>query len=276
MLDYVLPIGACFYSLLQLAKDWDNHQTTLRRTAAFVLVLLLGIGSAFNIHLSKSRTSKQHTDDQRQIAELKKAVEVSDQNQKTNTQEFVKGFDALSTRVADLQTQVKTEGLQSKLASVQADLRKTQKALAPGPKADLTFTFIPFKNPAFGAHEKAEPVTETTLPIGPDGVVHVDFTILNLTEAEAVNVDVNVQICDECKYAKEPEGMGKDPAVFNPQTIRLLNVPRLQPLQIWRTISLNITPPPTGAAFSIGFQYRCQTCTLTTEPRLGIVHISGR
>jgi hypothetical protein len=157
MLDYILPIAACFYALLQLAKDWEKHETKLRRTAALVLVMLLGVGSAINTYYSKSRAVKRHSDDQAKIAELKKAVEVSSQDQRSNTEQFVTAFGSLSKKVADLQTQVKTEKLQSKLAEVQSDLQKTQKALAPGPKAELAFTFLPFNNPP--ATSSASPQT---------------------------------------------------------------------------------------------------------------------
>jgi hypothetical protein len=276
MLDYILPIAACFYALLQLAKDWEKHETRLRRTAALVLVLLLGVGSAINTYYSKSRAVRQHSDDQAKIAELKKAVEVSSQDQKTNTEQFVTGFGALSKQVADLQTQVKTEKLQSRLAALQGDLQKTQRALAPGPKAELTFSFVPFDNPPLDSHQKAKAVTETTLPLNPDGNVHVEITILNLTEVDVINADVNLQICDQCKYAKEPEGTTKDPALFNQQTIRILSVPHLGPLQSWKTISLDVIPPPAAKFFLVGYEYRCQTCVLSQQARTGTVHVLGR
>jgi hypothetical protein len=77
--------------------------------------------------------------------------------------------------VSDLQTQVATEALQKKLASVQAELQNTQKALAPGPKAELSFSFAPFPNTPFG--QPIVLVTDKTLPLNVDGSVHIDFEL---------------------------------------------------------------------------------------------------
>lgn len=275
MLDYILPIAACFYALLQLKKDWEKHETKFRRTAALVLVLLLGVGSAINTYYSESRAVRQHSDDQAKIAELKKAVEVSSQDQKTNTEQFVTGFGALSKQVADLQTQVKTEKLQSRLAGLQADLQKTQKALAPGPKAELTFSFVPFNNPPLTESTNGSPVTETTLPLSLDGTVHIDCTVLNMTEVDAANVELTLLICDHgCKFAKEPEGLTKLAGMKD--TERYLSLPHLQPMQAYKTIGLDIIPPAAAKAMEVGFTYRCTTCILSRKTSNGIVHILGR
>jgi hypothetical protein len=52
-------------------------------------------------------------------------------------------------------------------------------------------------------------VTDKTLPLNYDGSVHVEFNIVNTTDTDAVDSEVNFQICDECRYAKEPEGLQK-------------------------------------------------------------------
>jgi hypothetical protein len=43
MFNYILPVAASLIALLQLAKDWGAHQTTWRRGAALVLIVLFGI-----------------------------------------------------------------------------------------------------------------------------------------------------------------------------------------------------------------------------------------
>jgi hypothetical protein len=75
MLNYVLPVAASLIALLQLAKDWGAHQTTWRRGAALVLIVLFGVGSAINSYYASKGATVQHQSDQREIAGLKIAVD---------------------------------------------------------------------------------------------------------------------------------------------------------------------------------------------------------
>jgi hypothetical protein len=61
--------------------------------------------------------------------------------------------------------------LQMKLDSVKAELLNTQKAMAPGPKAALDFSFIPFENQS-GIHGMV-PRKAVDLPVNVDGSVKV-------------------------------------------------------------------------------------------------------
>lgn len=272
MLDYVLPIAACFYALLQLKKDWEKHETTLRRAAAFVLVLILGVGSAVNTHYSRKKAAKQHGDDVAQIVGLKKAVETANHNQEANTQLFVGALSNLSHEVADLKTEAATEKLQARLTSVQAELQKTQQALAPAPKAELGFTFSPFSNPPPPAPMVL--VTDTTLPLAPDGSVHIEFQIVNETAVDAMGAEINLTICDQCKFAKEPQGLAKVPGLKESQ--RYLSLHDLLAKSVSNVLSVDVTPPPPSFApsFMVGVQYRCHTCVLNRGLVGGTVHFS--
>jgi hypothetical protein len=110
--------------------------------------------------------------------------------------------------------------------------------------------------------------------MNPDGAVHVEAGALNTTSVDAADVDFNIQICDECKYAKEPSGTSKL-AGFS-DTVRLLKVAHVDGLQAVTPIVLDIITPPNTRNFQVGFTYRCSTCVLTKEASLGMVHISGR
>jgi hypothetical protein len=171
---------------------------------------------------------------------LQGKVDTANRAQESNTKAFIESLSRMSGELTDLKAEVKTEALQKKLASVQAELLNTEKALAPGPKAELTFTFVPYTNPPAG--HPVNPVTDITLPTNRDGSVHVEFSVLNLTTVEAVNAELDIQICDQCKYAKEPAGLIKLPGMRD--TWRYLSLPHHQALQAHQTISLDIIVPP--------------------------------
>jgi hypothetical protein len=273
MWDYILPIGTAFIALLQLAKDWGGHRATWRRAAVLLLIISLGIGGAVNSHYARKRSAKQHAEDQKQITGLKTAVDTANKDQRDNTKFFVEAFRGLSQKVSDLQTQVATEKLQTKLANVQAELQKTQKALAPGPKAELTFTFFPFTNPPPDTGQPVTPATSVTLPRHLDRTVHVEFTVLNLTSVDAVDVDLTLQICEACKFGKEPPGWTR--LEGQPETQRLQSFPRSLARSVNPTQSVDVLVPPYIKNFTIGISYRCRTCNIPKELSKGVVHISG-
>jgi hypothetical protein len=171
--------------------------------------------------------------------------------------------------VQDLRSQVTTEKLQLKLVSVQSELEKTQKALAPGPKAELGFTFAPFPNTPPG--QPMVLLTEKTLPLNQDGTVHVEFEIINPTDVDAVDAEINFQICNECRYAKEPDRLTKLAGLRDNQ--RYLFMRNLLAKMAYKTLSVEVIPSPILQSFSVGIEYRCHTCVIPNKPSFGMVHI---
>jgi hypothetical protein len=144
--------------------------------------------------------------------------------------------------------------------------------MAPGPKAELTFSFAPFNNPPLP--KMATPIKEVTVPLESDGSIHVEFTILNLTNVDAIETEGDVQICDECRYAKEPSGLSKLPGMG--KTLRFLSINNLHALEAYQTISVDIAPPPGISQMPIGFSYRCRTCGIhpgITPEAMGTIRI---
>jgi hypothetical protein len=231
--------------------------------------VLFGVGSAVNNYYSSQRAVTQHANDRAEIGALKTAVETANRNQEANTTQFVGAFTKLSNEVRDLQTQVTTAKLQSKLAGVQAELQKTQKALAPGPKAELSFSFDPFPNPAPG--QPIVLVTDKSLALNSDGSVHVEFAIVNTTNVDAVDTEVNFEVCNECRFAKEPEGLSKLPGLRDTQ--RYLYIHDLLAKMAYKTLSVDVIPPPSLQSFFVGIEYRCHTCIIAKQPSGGLVHI---
>ena len=164
-----------------------------------------------------------------------------------------------------------TEALQKKLANVELELQKTQKALAPSPKASLAFSFEPFNNPPAGSGASAVPATETRLPVLPDGTVHIVFTVINLTDIDAVDGELTVVICDDCNFAKEPAGFRK--LVGQPDRQRNMRFQRIFARTSLQNITLHLVVPPMVTRIEIGILYRCRTCVLADRPSRGIVHL---
>jgi hypothetical protein len=137
------------------------------------------------------------------------------------------------------------------------------------PKAVLSFSFAPIPNSMPG--EPIPLVTEKTLPLNADGSVHVEFELVNTTDVDAVDTEIDFQICVGCKFAKEPDGLSKLPGLQDNQ--RYVYLHDLLAKMTYKTLSVDVIPPPLAAAFAVGFEYRCHTCIIAKQVVGGTVHI---
>lgn len=270
---YILAIGAIALGAFEIIKDWKDYASRRLRISValvFIVVAAVSIASLRHDNTEKEKTAKKAEAD---MKTLQGKVDTANQAQKDNTKLFLDSMGKMSDQVSGLKTEVKTEALQKKLAAVQTELLNTQKAMAPGPKAVLTFTFVPFDNPL--APKMPTPAKDVTVPLQSDGSVHVEFSILNLTSVDATEAEADLYICDECKYAKEPAAvLRKHP--YGRETVRTLDLHDLHALQVTESLGLDIIPPPRVTKFTIGFSYRCLTCALHigfTPESTGTVHI---
>jgi hypothetical protein len=180
-------------------------------------------------------------------------------SQKTFAQAFAKSFSDLNTKVADLQTKAATEELRRELTQVRAELEGTQKALAPKPKARLTFSFSPFKNPPAGTGQ-SEPVTASTTARRADDSVHVTVAVLNNSDADAIDGAITIILCNGCRFAKEPKGFSKvEGTAENERNMQFTSLHRATASQ---DIGLDVIVDPHLANFNIGMVYRCSTCVV--------------
>ena len=207
---------------------------------------------------------------QANIDGLKGQVAAAQQAQTDNTKQFLGSLQKLTDKVSALQTKAATEELQKQLTTVKAELEKTQKAMEPPPKATLIFTFAPFTIPPLG--QPVIPLTETTLPLNADGSVHVQFSVMNVTDAAALDGELNLQICDQCKFAREPAGFKKLQGLSDSH--RYMAFTHILPYVAFYTLSADVIPPHSIENFQVGVYYRCKTCTVNREPLRGLVHIA--
>jgi hypothetical protein len=231
---YVLAVCAILLGLFEIIKDWKEYKSKWLRIAValvFIIVSIVSIASLYHDNQEKKK--------------------------------------------AEVANKAETEELRNDLRNTQVALRDTRNALdhlskPPGPKAKLSLTFVPYRNPSIG--QPVVPVTETTLPRSTDGSVHVDLTVLNLTKVDAVAANINVKICDDCKFAKEPQGLTRLAGMED--RTRFLFLTRIHAKEAYFAISLDVIPPPSVENFTVGFEYRCNTCVLPTGAVTGIVHIA--
>ena len=117
------------------------------------------------------------------------------------------------------------------------------------------------------------PSTDVTLPLNLDRSVTVQFTVLNLTEVEAADGQYAINICNVCKFAKEPPGFAKLDG--RPDTERYIVFAKIPAKSEAPPASVDVLVPPYLTAVSLGIVYRCRTCDVprSNEGLMGTIHI---
>src|SRR5262249_11258705 len=128
IIPFILSVGPLFLAGASLHKDWHNYRNAKLRAAIPVVLVLLSI-FAF-ISQSRDRREKQKLSERSAVdmGALKGQVKAANDAQAQNTTLFLASLSKLSAEVRELQIQVKTEALQKRLMSVQAELENTRKA----------------------------------------------------------------------------------------------------------------------------------------------------
>jgi hypothetical protein len=252
-------------SLVEVWKDWNERGVRKRRFRWWKLSLtVLGFPIAvLLVWHTYQDASKTESDNKVQIQRLQSAVETQIRNNDTQYERNQTELHNIGGQLIELKTQVATEELRKKITALQDQLAKS---LAPAPRALLTFSFYPVGVAADVA------VTDVTLPVAPDGSVHVDFIIMNLTSVDALEGDVNLQICDDCKFVKPPDGFSR----LAGQSEREMNWPfqHILAKSMVAEKSVDILAPPAKyGTFLMGINYRCRTCVIDTKPSLGLVRL---
>jgi hypothetical protein len=272
VVPYILAAGAILLGAFEIVKDWKEYKTSWLRMSVSLVFIAVAALSIVSLRHDSQEKKEDKNKAEGEMKALQAKADTANQAQTENTKMYVESFTKMSGQISDLKTEVKTEALQKKLDAVQAELLENRKAMAPGAKAELTFTFVPYYNPP--TPNLPTPVKDVTVPLQSDGSIHVEFSVLNLTAVDAMGAEADFYICDGCKYAKEQAVFRKLPHVK--ETVRLLNLHDLHALQATESLGLDIVPPSGGTEITIGFSYRCHTCALhigMTPEATGTVHI---
>jgi hypothetical protein len=267
-MSYILIVGTVLLGLFSLYKDWQNYKHPWIRRAVAVVLVIMGAGSTIKQFRDNSAAQNRENNATASINALKSEVAALHGAQAENTKAFLQTLNGLSERVREMQTEVKTDQLQKKLANVQADLQRTQKALAPEPKPNLLFTFFPFaldKDPP-------TPVTSVSLPLNPNGTVHVEYAVMNNSNKAMGEGQFSILICSRCRFASEPKDFYRYPG--QDETVRSFNFSHLWGMTFFSPFSVDIIPPVGITTFPIGFDYRCADCV--PQKQTGTVHLITR
>ena len=272
VLPYILALGTIILGASEIIKDWNDYQTSKLKVAVASAFIIVAALSLITLYHDKKEAEAAEIKAERDMGSLQAKVDAANRAQADNTKLFLDSFAKMSSQVSDLKADVKNEALQKRLASVQAELQNTEKFLAPGPKAHLSFTFTPFVNPPPPAG--VTPIKEMTEPLNSDGTVRIEFVVLNMTPVDATEVGVQIQICDQCSYATEPRN--SEHVVGTKESWRRLIIPKLHAMSSWYIERFDIAVPPGARDVPVGFDYRCDTCIVPSgmSPETsGTIHI---
>jgi len=248
--------------LLTLLKDWKRHHKVARW--CFLCLILLGTVvnclSTRSSQRAASAAQDRATADHEQVVALRQAVKSEQETNQKNSGRFQQSFEHLHEKFSELQTKIKTEELQKELRNTKVELRATQKALAPPPKAELAFSFVPLKNRA------DNPVRTIVVP-AVDNVITFDLYIYNMSPVSALKVEVWFRICQDCKFAHELEGFRKLPGAPEYERNRMFEW--VYPDMGVPTVTAKVQVPPIVEDMEVGFKYMCETCTTRTNWQVG-------
>jgi hypothetical protein len=243
---------------LALAGIWEYffvHKGSKRR----IITLAIFAIASLIVLANQYETDQQHEGDVGEIRALKDAVNKANSTQQTNAREFSKAqetartqflaqFGAMSTRVADLQTDIKTANLKQEAEQLRSELQSTQKALVK-PKARLAMSFgVPTDIPARFTEERSI-----------NNIVHVMVTLVNMTTTPAAQITLTLFVCDECRFQTEPLGFSKDEAY--PDRARVALIPQLAGKTRSSKIEFDMKTPGPGR-YRIIMAYRCADCEI--------------
>jgi len=196
----------------------------LRRAIVIGLIFIFGIAAILNTHHSNKKAleqtqdaerdrkaaAAQRTTDQTTISGLKTAVETANRAQKSNTKHFIASFTDMSGKLNDLQTQIKTAGLQKESDQLRAELAATRSALAV-PKAELVASL--------GKRPSELDIKEAVTQLSDDGSLSISLTVMNISDTQAKDGSIYVNICKGCTYVVEPERSIKAPGSIDQQRL---------------------------------------------------------
>lgn len=274
LFDHLLPysqsIGtAALAAMGLLYKDLKNYKHPA--AAGIVLCGIFLVSGLTGLNTFRERQGKlaEKVGTEQSVGTLTTKIDQTKEQVTKNAQTTTGSLGKLTADLDDFKADVRPADLRSEMTNMKAELEKTQKALAPSPKASLLFTFPGYGNPL--SAQDFVPIHEITLKATADNIVTVPLSIVNLTDTDAVQGHANFFICDLCKFAKEPEHMTK--ILGAPEQMRDLAINQLLAFDRFSDIALDVIVPRNAENFQVAFQYRCHTCILKKEAVPSIVHV---
>jgi hypothetical protein len=237
----------------------ESKMSTLKKILWRTVVIVVGFVWSVVLWQQQLLTEKTATADQERIVKtaIAKSNEHSDQ-QIDVVRSDVQGVKTEMQGVKkDLATQISDTVSQS-TSRLSESIGKVNKPIPPE-LARLQFTFWS-ADPNLAS---LIPIKETTLQLHQESV-SVEFAVGNVGKVPAEDGELWIRICQECRFAKEPEGF--DHLKGMPDQDRHRTFQRLLPGVYLEKMTAEIIPPPIGNRFAIDLFYGCKNCEVATKP----------
>ena len=142
------------------------------------------------------------------------------------------------------------------------------KGILVNPQAELQFSFHTVDPSRF-------PILEMDAPLI-DGAVTVEITALNKGTGPAKHGWLIVTICNECRYAEEPQNMVPAPDAQIATVVRERPFDEIYPGTIAVGMKLKVIPPapPYDTNFLIGGNYACEGCPPLDPKKLQMLKVN--
>jgi hypothetical protein len=211
------------------------------------LVILAGLGYSFLLFKQQYLAMDASHKDQR--AAIAEAVSKSNAHSDQKIESVRDQLKEQSQRMEG-----KLEGLSGQITKSESELTGSigKVSVPPIRYAQLQFSF-------YSSSTQNMPVLVEGVKPGKDGDFTLDFFVTNIAdEVTAKSGEIWIVICDECVFAKEPEGFDK-PAGSNEATRHKL-FGSLNPGVTLAKMTIEVKLNLRSQAFQVAFKYSCETC----------------
>ena len=231
-------------------KDLEHH---MRKRWRLSIVAVGLIYSFFLWH-------QQDLNDQANVKQTNDAVAAAVQTANAHTDEQFRSanqhadaqFGAVQKNVKGISDQnvALSQALVTATGAINTNLGKVGKP-DPPVQAALNFTL-------WGDNVSIyQPLKTQYLQPDADGNFPVEFSFGDVSTASAKAIDIWVQICDSCSFAKEPQGF-EHPAGGS-DLVRHRHIGDLNSGISWEKTTLSVKAPR-SPGFQVGFRYTCENC----------------
>jgi len=262
-LPYVLAVGSIALGAFEVQKKLREYEKAWARISVAALFVLVGAGSLISLYhdnTEKEQAAKAAEKGMRNlqanVEKLGGEVEQANRAQESSTKTYLES-------ISELKAEVRTEALQKKLTAVEDQLLKTQKAMAPGPKAELVATLEEVDEATMSnldVHEKWAPKLL-------DDSVEFTVHVVNKSKVMAKTGFLFLQLCRGCEFKVEPANAVRNPGA--PNTDREIPFERF-PGKVQMAIPLKVKPPPNSRRFQVDVIIRCENCEVRDRDKLFI------
>jgi hypothetical protein len=249
----------------------DREMEMTKRITWRVLVIFCGVFYSLILWHQQVLTDKTNEDTNRRLL----GSAVGDANKHSDYQ-FVAANRHADAKFGEVEGDVKgvsdqnvalSDALKKATGDINSNLGKVGKPDPPVP-ARLIFGLWDAS-----ASLSAPTLTKTIDPDG-EGNYPVDLLVSNQSESTADAVDIWIEVCTDCSFAKEPPGFEKPSGID--EHVRHKVIGSLNPGVSFEKIAIFVKVRPTvQRGFAVALRYSCKTCGGKVTPNQSVAIFRG-